>query len=315
MIMATAFDSKVFRSALGRFATGVTVITVRDAEGKPIGVTANSFNSVSLDPPMVLWSLARTSLSMPAFMAADRFAVHVLGASQEDISNRFAARGEDKFSGLAIDPADLPLIDGCAARFICRTVHRYEGGDHVIFVGEVLEYETSELPPLLYHAGSYAEARPRLKGEAAGIDPQEGRVGANSLLNLVAQAHTQLLRPLHGWLARHGLEQPRYLILSVVSNMEEPTRAAILDRVKAVGYNQVEQVTEVMIAEGWLEEVAGLIRLTSGGKKVFADVIANLDQFERDLAEQFSPGELVDAKRVLAGIIDHTASGTPTLLG
>src|ERR1039457_7451828 len=95
--------SQQFRSALGAFATGVTIVTTRDGGGHDIGLTANSFNSVSLNPPMVLWSLSRHSLSLPAFLAAEHFAVHILAATQDDLAQRFAIRGVDKFAGLAIE--------------------------------------------------------------------------------------------------------------------------------------------------------------------------------------------------------------------
>ncbi len=155
-----AVDAKAFRTALGSFATGVTVITAQGPDGRPVGLTANSFNSVSLDPPMVLWSLARQARSLPAFQAATHWAVHVLAADQEALSNRFARSGEDKFAGLVLAHGlgGVPLLDGCAARFECRNAFQHEGGDHLIFVGEVLAFERAEREPLLFHAGRYARA-------------------------------------------------------------------------------------------------------------------------------------------------------------
>ncbi|MGB7406479.1 MAG: flavin reductase family protein [Pacificimonas sp.] len=160
------FDPKAFRAALGSFATGVTVVTTVDANGNDVGLTANSFNSVSLDPPMVLWSLARASRNLPVFSDADRFAVHVLASDQRDLSTRFATSGEDKFAGVDVSrgPDGIPLLSKCAARFICATAHQYDGGDHVIFVGEVTRFSRSALPPLLYHGGDYAMAS-RMAGD------------------------------------------------------------------------------------------------------------------------------------------------------
>ena len=122
-------DPKAYRSALGSFATGVTVITTPGDDGAPVGLTANSFNSVSLDPPMVLWSLARRSHSLPAFRAARHWAVHVLAAEQQALSDRFARSGTDKFAGVAITrgEAGVTLLEGCAARFECRASFEYEG--------------------------------------------------------------------------------------------------------------------------------------------------------------------------------------------
>ena len=157
---AAAIDAREFRNALGSFATGVTIVTTRDAAGHDVGLTANSFNSVSLDPPLVLWSLARSSNSLAAFVDAKHFAVHILAADQEPLSNRFATRGADKFAGLQMERGEggTPLLHGCAARFECRTAYRYAGGDHEIFVGEVLTFEHFDRPLLVYQKGGYALA-------------------------------------------------------------------------------------------------------------------------------------------------------------
>lgn len=151
-------DPKDLRDALGRFATGVTVVTTHDALGRPVGVTANSFSSVSLDPPLILWSLAKSSGSMDAFMAAERFAVHILSHEQEAIAMRFASRGSEKFADLAFETHESgpPILAECSARLLCETVHRYEGGDHVIFVARVHHFEKDDHPPLLFHLGRFA---------------------------------------------------------------------------------------------------------------------------------------------------------------
>src|SRR5689334_23755866 len=121
MTSPASFDKRRFRDALGAFATGVTIVTTRGPNGADIGLTANSFNSVSLDPPMVLWSLARASFSLPAFQANPWFAVHVLAADQDGLSHRFATRGVDKFAGLELErgQGEVPLLPGCSARFQC----------------------------------------------------------------------------------------------------------------------------------------------------------------------------------------------------
>lgn len=177
------FDPKTYRNALGQFATGVTIVTTRDAQGLPVGVTANSFNSVSLDPPLILWSLARSARSMAAFEQAESFAVHVLASDQDDLANRFASRAEDKFAGLDIGDEGPPFIHGCSARLICKTRHLYEGGDHVIMVGEVIDYESDGKPPLLFHGGAYAD---RVAREAAASAPPvlyavDGRIATITL--------------------------------------------------------------------------------------------------------------------------------------
>lgn len=154
-------DPKTFRSALGAFATGVTVITTVDGDGVKAGVTASSFNSVSLDPPMVLWSLGKNSRSLSAFQSAEGFAVHVLTEKQTNLSAHFASHVGDKFEGLTYTMSEVgnPHLGSCLARFDCSIVHQYDGGDHTIFVGQVLDFEASDADPLLFHKGAYASVR------------------------------------------------------------------------------------------------------------------------------------------------------------
>jgi len=155
-----SFDKRVLRDALGLFVTGVTVITTKGIDGKPTGLTANSFNSVSLDPPLVLWSIGAHSKSLPAFAAANHFAVHILGENQIELSQRFAQSGIDKFASLPITEGigDVPLLEGCAARLECSIYDRHAAGDHVIYLGEVQRLvHNQNARPLVYHGGQYAE--------------------------------------------------------------------------------------------------------------------------------------------------------------
>ncbi|MEM1265645.1 MAG: flavin reductase family protein [Pseudomonadota bacterium] len=149
-------DQRAFRDALGRYATGVTVVTTM-AEAGPLGMTVNSFASVSLDPPLVLWSPARKSDRFPAFEAASHFAIHVLAEDQRPLAERFAREGFN-FEGLSWQPGvgDSPLFEGSAARLQCRHAAQYDGGDHLIVVGEIESLEHTEKPPLLYHCGGFA---------------------------------------------------------------------------------------------------------------------------------------------------------------
>lgn len=153
------FDRRAFRDTLGRFVTGVTIVTTRNLAGERVGVTANSFNSVSLEPPLILWSLNRDSRTLSSFEGSGYFAVHILRQDQIDLSTRFATPTSDKFAGLETTEGNggVPLLKGCAARLECRTYNRHPAGDHVIFIGEVIVFEASEdVDPLLYHGGRYA---------------------------------------------------------------------------------------------------------------------------------------------------------------
>ncbi|MBX3585302.1 MAG: flavin reductase family protein [Ramlibacter sp.] len=153
-----AFSTLEFRAALGMFATGVTIVTARTATGELIGLTANSFNSVSLDPPLVLWSLARAAGSMPAFSTGSHYAINILGAGQKDLAERFALKGADRWGGVAFAEGvgGAPLLAGAAATFECFNRSRYEEGDHVIFVGEVERCTHARgASPLLFHGGQF----------------------------------------------------------------------------------------------------------------------------------------------------------------
>ena len=154
----TTSDTKRFRNALGAFATGVTVVTTKAANGHLIGTTASSFNSVSLDPPLILWSLARTALSFNTYLNAEFFAVNVLRENAQDIALRFAKSGTDKWRDVAHHngKTGCPLLDDALAVFECRKRNAYDGGDHVIFVGEVVNFTgRQEGKPLLYWGGDF----------------------------------------------------------------------------------------------------------------------------------------------------------------
>ena len=155
---APAFSTQQFRAALGMFATGVTIVTTRDAAGLPVGITANSFNSASLTPPLVLWSLARRAGSMATFKRGSHYAINILSAEQHPLALRFSAKSIDRFAGVAFreGACGAPLLEGSAAVFECFNRSRYEEGDHVIFVGEVERCERREgAQPLIFHGGRY----------------------------------------------------------------------------------------------------------------------------------------------------------------
>ena len=150
-------DTKVFKTALSRWATGVTVITTRSPPGELAGFTASSFSSLSLDPPLVLFCLGDSSVSLPAFQAADAFAVHILADGQQDISRRFAEIGGNKFRDLSFREGNrsVPLLQGCLAVLECRKVQVYSGGDHRVFLGEVEAVHLNEGAPLIYYRSEY----------------------------------------------------------------------------------------------------------------------------------------------------------------
>jgi 3-hydroxy-9,10-secoandrosta-1,3,5(10)-triene-9,17-dione monooxygenase reductase component len=150
-------STQVLRSALGRFATGVTIVSCRAADGSPVGLTANSFNALSLQPPLILWSLRDASPTLDAFLSASHFAVNVLAEDQIDLSRRFASTLDNKFSeGLWSDgEGGAPVLAGCAAVFECAKVSAQTAGDHLLFIGQVLRVSEAPVMPLVFQAGHY----------------------------------------------------------------------------------------------------------------------------------------------------------------
>lgn len=178
---AAAFDPREFRRALGTFPTGVAIITTRGPDGKPVGLTCNSFSSVSLDPPLVLWSLRSSSKSLEAFRAASSFAINVLAEDQGKLSARFASGAiADKFEGVAHSEGfrGVPLIEDCLARFHCSTFSEHEAGDHVIFIGRVERFDQGrQEDPLVFYKGAYMMLAQSLRELAA-----QGRVSMEALV-------------------------------------------------------------------------------------------------------------------------------------
>ena len=151
-------DDRLFRKALGCFATGITVVTSRAADGSPVGLTVNAFSSLSLDPPLVLVCLDKRSGCLASIESSGFFAVHVLREGQRELSMTFASKQPDKFAGIALESgtSGAPIIPDCLAVFDCKTEQVLEGGDHLIFIGRVLNLEHSEAgQPLIYYRGSY----------------------------------------------------------------------------------------------------------------------------------------------------------------
>lgn len=263
-------DKMTFRQALGSFTTGVTVVTTRGDEGD-VGLTANSFNSVSLEPPMVLWSLAKSAFSLSAFRQAEHFAVHILSVDQENVSNQFAKAGKEKFAGVELErgPDDIPLLRQCAARFICKTTYQYEGGDHIIFVGEVVDFDHWQREPLLFHSGQYKQIR-------------SGRVAADAIASSNVEEHTlgyllrlcahQLFQPLKEELARRGLGIAQYHFLSLAGRGSQ-TPLADLKRMLKQGDTVIsDEGIEKLASAGLIQGAGGVIGLTEKGSRLHVEL-------------------------------------------
>lgn len=211
-----AFDARAFRNALGSFPTGVAIITTTGSDGLPLGLTCNSFSSVSLDPPLVSWSLRRTSKNLEAFQRASAFAINILAEDQTDLSGQFAKSGSaEKFDGVAWTPgyAGVPVIANCVAAFECGKFAEHLAGDHVIFLGRVHSFsQEREEHSLVFYKGAYMMLTQSLREIAS-----SGRIQG-------AQLH-EARRLLHGMLLRLGCERATGEDLQAIArNLEEIER-------------------------------------------------------------------------------------------
>jgi flavin reductase (DIM6/NTAB) family NADH-FMN oxidoreductase RutF len=154
---AAVVNARHFRDALSQFATGVTIITTRLPDDSFLGITASSFNSVSLSPPLVLWSLAQSANSLPVFSGNSHYVINILAADQAALAKQFARPSKNRFEGVdfTLSPTGLPILSGVAAWFECHNRSRYPEGDHVIFVGEVECCDVTPQEPLVFHGGRF----------------------------------------------------------------------------------------------------------------------------------------------------------------
>lgn len=301
------FDPREFRAALGCFATGVTVVTTRNGEGAPVGLTANSFNSVSLSPPLVLWSLARSSPSLAAFSAAPHWVVHILAADQEDLSKRFATRGIDKFAGLDFDTGvdSVPLLRGCAARFQCRTAFQYDGGDHVIFVGEVIGFDRSPASPLVFHDGRYALTLPKGAPQSSGLT---GSFSKDFLGYLVGRSHVLIRRRLKGQAKPADVGNDEHFVLSALAVHEKLTPRELEATVGDLLAGPLRDTLMVLEAQGHLRcEGSGTDRvceLAGSGRERALRTMAAAKSFEADVVDRFGAEDTFILKTLLRRLLD-----------
>ncbi|TCD21311.1 flavin reductase [Pseudomonas sp. IC_126] len=321
MTAVASFNPQAFRAALSTFTTGVTIITTRNAEGEPVGVTANSFNSVSLNPPLVLWSLAKSALSLPAFTENRHWNVHVLSAEQDVLSGRFASRGENKFAGVSLDQGinDTPLFTDCTARFQCRTAFTYEGGDHLIFVGEVLAFDKSELPPLAYQSGQYALAtcKPRELLRLGAEPPPECSYTEDLLGYLAGRAHYQLLDALRRLLHSQKIDEHAFFVLSVLCIQDNLTLEEINDYVSYTGREVTQSLMLFLEKQGYVapDKQFGVLRflLTAAGRELSLEQIALAKAVEQQLIEKLGQADSQVLKMLLKRLIQATDPGLPDL--
>lgn len=305
-------DPRALRKALGAFATGVTIVTTRSTAGQDVGLTVNSFNSVSLDPPMVLWSLAKNSNSRPAFLDTDPFAVHILAQDQADLSSVFAKRGVDKFSGLELERGfgQVPLLKNCSARFQCKTVFRLDSGDHDVIVGEIVAYENFERPALVFLSGRYAVAveQPAMLPAAGEEDLFEIGMVA-SMQYLIGRAHYQCQLGLRPELARMGLAEVEFYLLTAAA-IDGPCAADhLLNLVASTGARVGPSDLGRMIQRGFLARLEARqeeVRVAPAGRETLMRIAAISKAIEVEALKDFSHMEISIFKQMLRKVIQRT---------
>ncbi len=321
----SSFDAGEFRKALGSFATGVTIITTRAPDGTPLGMTVNSFNSVSLNPPLVLWSIAHSSLNLEAFRQATHWAVHILSTEQEELSGRFARRGEDKFAGLEIDIGGdgIPLLRGCTARFECKTAFQYGGGDHDILVGEVLAFDRSETAPLVFHGGKYAHATRREPGTSKPRSAyMAGSFNEDFLGYLLGRSHFQFFGQIRPHLVAEGLSDDEFYVLASLT-LRPATTAAELDAGMAAVLNHPSAGTlQALAVRGLVVErpvVAEALQpeyeLTERGRTTALHLISAAKAVELQLLERLGAEDGQILKSLLKRLLGTVDAGASAIWG
>ena len=245
-------DTRELRDALSSFATGVTIVTTADESGEPIGMTASSFNSVSMEPPLILWSVTKTALSAPVFHKARHFSVHVLAANQMLLSNRFARSGEDKFKDVdyKLDGNGVPHLTGVLTRFDCDTWSVYEGGDHWIIVGEVKNMESEKGEGLVFSGGSYATATSIQPPSPDSVN-DDGPIEELLIYNL-ARAYVQVSRRFHSSVEDSGLTIPEWRTLASLHGGKSRTVPELVART-FVSPKKMNNLLTQMQQAGWLK--------------------------------------------------------------
>lgn len=311
-------DTRAFRNALGQFATGVTIVTARGACGEDVGATVSSFNSVSLDPPMVLWSLDKRAYSRAAFESSTHFAVHVLTLEQRELAERFARRGVDKFAALQCRTGlgQAPLLPECAACFECVTRHQYDGGDHVIFVGEVERFEHLPGAPLLFHGGAFAQTR-RLVREAppaAIVDETTGRFGSDFICYLLTRAHFQVYGPLAQEFERAGVTETEYFVLSMLCIAERLPYSALASMLEHTGHAPTRDDIATLMTKGFVAldgAIDPLISISEAGRRAYVLLLALDGRIAHGALSGFAPQEIAEFADYLKRVIANTSSGSP----
>ncbi len=295
-----SIDPKALRRSLGHFATGVAVVTTRDG-GMDWGITVNSFTSLSMSPPLVLWCIARTSRSYAAFTQADHFIINVLAADQVTVSNRFAFREGAEFPAdvpFRRAVADIPLLDGSSAHFQCRKTDAFDGGDHLAIVGEVVDFAGSDRPGLLYHRGQYAvsDSHPGAVVESRG-QPSEGFL--NSIVRPGLERITQRFEAyFENELRDAGLNSKQWRVIGLLLASRALVAEQIANLTLVSGSSLVETLESLKTKKLIVEDQAHY-SLTPSGRTLASTLSETLRSAEARTLGPIPPAETEALQRML----------------
>jgi len=302
----TEFDPKAFRRALGNFATGITVVTAQTADGIKTGVTANSFNSVSLEPALILWSIDKRSGSCEIFEKASHFAVNILAADQIDVSNHFARPGEDKFADVDFTAGlgGAPLLPHTAACFQCEAYETVDGGDHWILIGKVVAFEDTGRAPLVYHQGSYSVVMPHSRfptkadDQPAAIQELKGRLNDN-LYYLMTQAVRTYQADYAPLQLSTGLRTSEARMLMVLQQTPSLSLKELLTEVNLPEI-EVTEAAEILQRKGLVDLTDDGYRITEQGVEQAEALWRLAEEEQTKMFGQFSEEELAVFKKVVS---------------
>jgi 4-hydroxyphenylacetate 3-hydroxylase, reductase component len=304
-----AIDRRTFRQCLGQFATGVTIMTT-ETGGQRAGVTANSFSSVSLDPPLILWSISKTSRSFQAFADARHFAVNILGQDQIRLSQIFSSSDADKFAEIEWSTGrhGSPVLDGVNALLECEREAIYEGGDHVIIVGRVLRFATLEGEPLIFAQGRYgvAESHPSLRSlsEATGEANSDAADGS-SLMSLLFRTYHYVSLNFEDHRRAEGLTQAQARILAALYDAPGQTTDD-LARTIYLGKRDTEDAVADLAERSFVTTCPDhTIRLSPAGRKRREAMLVRATEFEEEQLAGLSREEIAKAKKFLSRLISR----------
>jgi flavin reductase (DIM6/NTAB) family NADH-FMN oxidoreductase RutF/DNA-binding MarR family transcriptional regulator len=337
-------DPVHMRQCLSRFATGVTIIATRGPDGRHVGLTANSFNSLSLDPPLILWSLGTGASTLEVFRGQRFFSVSVLSVEQVDIARRFAARGVDRFHGVAVHEGldGIPLIDGALAWFECERRTQTLHGDHWLFIGEVKRCAAADGSPLIFRHGEFAiadalqplaelpagspQTRPALAGggsaealpfpgQEPGLEPGDQPFYEEYLPFLLARAGHQVAGGFQRQLHKHDLGMLSWRVLAALSSRDGWT-IGDLCAASIAKQPTISKLVDRLVRQGLVARTGDpadarrvLVSLTEHGHRSIAPVLQDAAAFNLSLLAEYPPEELTALKRLLREMIARYPPG------